>query len=151
MGSLPLYRTSGAGISLNGRSFGSGLGKSTASSKNPREHKATDIVAKMHTMCYNTHMKTFDWSIEKNEWLRRVRGLTFEDVVFHIQAGDILDIVEHANQARYPGQRLLVVDIEGYACLVPYVETEDTVFLKTIIPSRRMTKHYLGSKEDETN
>jgi uncharacterized DUF497 family protein len=92
-------------------------------------------------------MRSFDWDVEKNDWLRQVRGLTFEDVVFHIQAGDLLDVLEHPNPDRYPGQRIFVVNIEEYACLVPFVESEDTVFLKTIIPSRKMTKRYLGSTE----
>lgn len=102
-------------------------------------------------MCYNTHMKSFDWNIEKNTWLRKVRGLSFEEVVFHIQAGDLLDIVKHANQKRYPGQRIFIVNIEGYACLVPFIESADTIFLKTVIPSRKMTARYLGSKTDETH
>jgi len=73
--------------------------------------------------------------------------MCFEDVVFHISVGGILDTFEHPNQARYPGQQIHVIEIEGYAYLVPFVESEDEVFLKTIIPSRKATKTYLrGSK-----
>ena len=84
-------------------------------------------------------MKPFVWNREKNRLLQRERGIAFEDVVFHIMAGDILDTFEHPNQARYPGQQIHVIDIEGYAYLVPFVESDGEVFLKTIIPSRKAT------------
>ncbi|ACL74361.1 BrnT family toxin [Thioalkalivibrio sulfidiphilus] len=89
-------------------------------------------------------MKPITWDPGKNALLRSERGVSFEDVVFHISVGDILDTLEHPNQERYPGQRIHVIEIEGYAYLVPYVETADEVFLKTIIPSRKATKTYLG-------
>ena len=89
-------------------------------------------------------MKTISWSPEKNKLLQEERGLSFEDVVLHISNGDILDTFEHPNQERYPGQQIHVIDIEGYAYLVPFLESEDEVFLKTIIPSRKATKAYLG-------
>ena len=59
-------------------------------------------------------MKRYEWSPEKNEWLKRERGVGFEDVVFHIEAGDEVDLFEHPNQRRYPGQKISVVLIEGY-------------------------------------
>jgi len=89
----------------------------------------------------------FDWHIEKTDWLRQVRGITFEEIVYHIQAGNLLDVLEHANPRKYPGERIFIVNVDGYICLVPFVESDDTVFLKTIIPSRKMTKRYLGSEE----
>ena len=64
-------------------------------------------------------------------------------MVFCIERGQLLDIVEHPNQERYGGQRIFVVDIDGYAFLVPFVESEQKVFLKTIIPSRKATREYL--------
>ena len=91
-------------------------------------------------------MKRFDWDPAKNEWLRRVRGVTFGEIVFHIQAGGLLDVIEHPNPARYPGQRVFIVEVEGYACLVPFTESDEEIFLKTIIPSRKLTKRYLGGK-----
>jgi len=93
-------------------------------------------------------MKFFTWDNEKNEKLKRERGISFEEVVFHIERGDILDILEHPNQERYGGQRLLVINIEGYAYLVPYLESEDEVTLKTIIPSRKFTRLYLGREKE---
>ena len=89
-------------------------------------------------------MKTFAWNPDKNRLLRQDRGIGFEDVLFHIERGDVLDIIEHGNQDRYPGQRMYIVDVEGYAHLVPFVESGEEVFLKTIIPSRKATRDYLG-------
>ena len=89
-------------------------------------------------------MKYFNWSPEKNEWLKRERGISFEIVVFQIEAGNILDILEHVHQERYSDQRIFVIDFEDYAYLVPFVEDEDEVFLKTIIPSRKATRKYLN-------
>jgi hypothetical protein len=87
-------------------------------------------------------MKPFAWSLEKNEQLMAERNLCFEAVVVAIEAGELLDVLEHPNPARYPGQRLLVVRLNGYAHLVPYVESDDHLFLKTIIPSRRAQRQY---------
>ena len=89
-------------------------------------------------------MKPISWNPEKNALLKEQRGISFEDVVFHIMAGDILDTIDHPNQERYPGQQIHVVAIEEYVYLVPFVESEDEVFLKTIIPSRKATKTYQG-------
>ena len=89
-------------------------------------------------------MSLFDWNDEKNEWLKRERGLTFEDVIFHLTHDGLLDTIEHPNQKQYPGQRLFIINVDEYACIVPFVEDDDVIFLKTIIPSRKMTKLYLG-------
>ena len=88
-------------------------------------------------------MKYLNWNSEKNEILKRERGITFEEVVLHIVEGGLLDVIPHPNQDTYPGQRVFVVDVGNYACLVPFVEGEEGAFLKTIIPSRKMTRRYL--------
>ena len=95
-------------------------------------------------------MKYYVWDPEKNELLKKQRGVGFEDVVFHIEAGDEIDIVEHPNKKRYPNQKMSVVAIEGYVYLVPFVESETELFLKTIIPSRKATRQYLGEPDEET-
>jgi uncharacterized DUF497 family protein len=94
-------------------------------------------------------VKYFAWDDAKNAKLRAEHGIGFEDVVFHIQRGDLLDILEHPNPERYVGQRIFVVRREDYVYLVPFVEDEQTVFLKTIIPSRKATKQYLGGESDD--
>ena len=95
-------------------------------------------------------MKHYAWNPEKNDWLKRERGISFEDVVFHIGAGDEVDVFNHPNQESYPGQKISVVLIEGYAYLVPFLESEDEIFLKTVIPSRKASKQYSGETDDQT-
>jgi uncharacterized DUF497 family protein len=88
-------------------------------------------------------VKPFRWDPEKNEALRIERGLTFEAVVVAVESGGLLDILGHPNPAKYPRQRILVVELDGYVHLVPFVEEKDHFFLKTIIPSRKATRDYL--------
>lgn len=94
-------------------------------------------------------MKSFDWDDAKNAKLKADRGIGFEDIVFHIERGDLLETLEHPNPDRSPGQRIFVVRRDDYVYLVPFVEDEYTVFLKTIIPSRKATKQYLGEESDD--
>ncbi len=75
-------------------------------------------------------VKYFTWDEEKNEKLKAQRGVSFEEIVFHIERGAILDILEHPNQERYGGQRIFVVQREGYAYLVPFVEKKEQVVLR---------------------
>lgn len=89
-------------------------------------------------------MKTFDWNNEKNLKLKEERGISFEEVLYYIESGFVLDDLNNPNSEKYPNQSLLIVDIDNYAYLIPYIEDNDTVFLKTIIPSRKATKKYLG-------
>jgi len=89
-------------------------------------------------------MKSYDWSREKNQALKKDRGISFEEIVFHIENGDELDVYPHPNQERYPNQLISVVAVNNYAYLIPYIESEQGIFLKTIIPSRKATKRYIG-------
>jgi uncharacterized DUF497 family protein len=89
-------------------------------------------------------MTYYKWDYEKNEKLKVERGIGFEEVILHIERGDLIDVVEHPNQTKYPNQRMLVVTIKSYIYLVPFVEDEEGKFLKTIIPSRKATREYLG-------
>jgi uncharacterized DUF497 family protein len=91
-------------------------------------------------------MKLINWNSEKNQQLLSERGISFEDALVLIQQGVLLDIVEHPNKDKYPNQRIFIIEIDSYAYLIPYVETDDEIFLKTIIPSRKATKIYLGGK-----
>ncbi len=67
-------------------------------------------------------MSEFDWNDEKNEFLKSARSVSFEEVVFHIQNGDVLDVIKHPTAARYPKQNIIVLNIEGYVYLVPYLK-----------------------------
>jgi uncharacterized DUF497 family protein len=95
-------------------------------------------------MCYSPDVKHFSWSADKDRALREERGIGFAEILFHLEKGSLLDVMEHSNPDRYPGQRILVVDVGGYAVLVPFMEDDREVFLKTIIPSRKATRDYLG-------
>lgn len=97
-------------------------------------------------------MKYFTWNEAKNEKLKVERGIGFEEVVFLIGKGDLLDVLEHPNQQRYRGQRIFVVRRGDYVYLVPFLEDDREVFLKTIIPSHKATMQYLGkeAEDDET-
>ncbi len=87
-------------------------------------------------------MKSFEWNDEKNNWLRENRQISFEEIVFSIENGALIDTYEHPNQEKYPGQSVFVVKTDDYYYLVPFVEEEEYYFLKTIIPSRQAKKQY---------
>jgi len=89
----------------------------------------------------------FDWSDEKDALLRTERGAGFQDIVFHIERGDVLAVTDHPNRDKYSNQKILYVRIEDYVYLVPYVESDGRNFLKTIIPSRKATKHFLEEEK----
>ena len=88
-------------------------------------------------------MKPFRWSSGKNQQLGAQRSIHFEAVVVAIETGGLLDVLAHPNPEQYPGHRILVVEVNQYVYLVPYVEDDDYLFLKTIIPSRKATRDYL--------
>ena len=97
-------------------------------------------------MSYAAIMKTFKWNTEKNESLAAERGITFEEIVQKIASGAKLIETEHPNKRKYPNQKIMIIDVEGYAYLVPCVIEKNEYFLKTIIPSRKATKKYFGGK-----
>ncbi len=101
------------------------------------------FVDKMHTLCLIIIMKIYYWDIDKNDLLRRERGVSFEDILFYIEKGNILAIIKHPDENKYPGQKMYIIEINDYAYLVPFVETDNEIFLKTIIPGRKATKKYL--------
>lgn len=94
-------------------------------------------------------MKEFRWDLEKNEKLREERNLSFEQILFQIENGYLLDIIKHPNEKKYPSQKMFIIEIEKYIYLVPFLESEEEIFLKTIIPSRKATKEYLGIRGNE--
>jgi len=91
-------------------------------------------------------MKQCDWNREKNEWLRDNRNICFEDILFYLDNDLLIDDIAHPNQKKYVGQRMMVFNIEEYIFLVPYIESENEIFLQTIIPSSKETKKYLEKK-----
>lgn len=89
----------------------------------------------------------FRWDPQKNALLMRERGLSFEQITLAVEGGDVLQVIAHPNPARYPKQKIMVVAMDGYAFLVPFVQEEGGYFLKTIIPSRKATRDFLGLKD----
>lgn len=95
-------------------------------------------------------IKSYAWNEEKNQKLKTERNISFEVVVSNIASGNVLDLVEHPNQKKHKGQKIFIVNINNYAYLVPFVETDSEIFLKTIIPNRSATRKYLRGKHGKT-
>ena len=98
-------------------------------------------------MSQTVWVKYFDWNGSKNEQLKKERGISFEEVLLAIENNQILDIVVHSNRKLYPDQKIFIINVDSYAYLVPFVEDDVKVFLKTIIPSRKATKEYLVERK----
>ena len=89
----------------------------------------------------------YEWDPGKNEWLKKERNISFEQVIYHLSRGDVWKMADHPDQANYPGQKVYFVVIEDYIYLVPHIIEKNYVFLKTVIPSRKATKMYMEEKE----
>ena len=94
-------------------------------------------------------MKPFRWPPDKNDQLQAERGISFEEITVAVETGGLLEGVPHPNPKKYPRQKVMVVEVTGYAYLVPFVEEDDHFFLKTVIPSRKATRDYLGQGEQD--
>lgn len=106
----------------------------------------------MHTLSHNELMihvdSTYDFSAEKNQQLIRERCISFDEIIAALGDGKLLDVLEHPNSEKYAHQKMYVVDINGYIYLIPFVrQSENRVFLKTIFPSRKLTKFYLRNRK----
>lgn len=86
--------------------------------------------------------KSYNWNTEKNQMLIEERGISFERIVFEISMGNEVAVVMHPNQNKYPGQMISMIEVDDYIFLVPFIETESEIFLKTIIPSRKATRQF---------
>jgi len=88
--------------------------------------------------------KTIRYSLEKNELLKEQRDISFEDVILALESGKLLDDIKHPNKEKYPNQNIFIIliEIKDYVYLVPYVEDDTSIFLKTIFPSSKMNKKY---------
>ena len=93
-------------------------------------------------------MSIFNWNEEKNKWLKENRDIGFEDIVFLISEGNLIEVIKNPN-ALYSNQFMFVINFDDYIYLIPFVTDKNEIFLKTIIPSRKATKKYLGGRKDE--
>ncbi len=91
-------------------------------------------------------MQHFNWDKEKNIKLKETRGISFEEIVFYISNGAVIDIVENKNNEKYKNQFMFIINIDSYAYIVPFVENDEEIFFKTIFPSRKATKKYLDKE-----
>ncbi len=95
-------------------------------------------------------MKRIEWNEEKNLQLQRERGLSFEAIVVAIELGNLIDIVSNPS-SQHVDQQVFVIEMDDYLVLVPFVEDEEKIFLKTAFKSRKITKKYRRGINDEKN
>lgn len=86
------------------------------------------------------------WNEEKNKLLKENRRVSFEQIARAIAHKKVLDILPHPNKKRYKNQKIMLVNIKNYIYVVPFIEKEDALFLKTIYASRKYTKKYLKGR-----
>jgi len=97
-----------------------------------------------HIIFFMNKKWQFYYSQEKSMFLQNIRGICFKDIELAVEEGRVLDIIDHPNKAKYPDQKMYVLHINNYAYVVPFVKhSENKIFLKTIFPSRKLTKKYL--------
>jgi uncharacterized DUF497 family protein len=84
----------------------------------------------------------FDYNDEKNAKLLETRGIGFEDVIAILDTKGYLAVIDHPNPAKYPNQQIYVVEVNGYVYLVPFEKRGNKALLKTIYPSRKVTRLY---------
>ena len=88
----------------------------------------------------------YKWNENKNSILKSQRGFSFDDVLQKMQEDGVLDNYKHPNVEKYPNQYIYVIELGGYVHYVPYVHDGDDIFLKNIIPSRKLHRKY--TKDD---
>jgi uncharacterized DUF497 family protein len=84
-------------------------------------------------------MKYLNWDSEKNEILKHLRGISFEEIAYLIESDQILGIEENPIRSN---QKIYILEIGNYAVVVPFVGNDDEIFLKTAFPSRKYAKRY---------
>ena len=84
-----------------------------------------------------------DWSHEKNEFLKKERNISFEEIALHLSEGRLWKVTEHPNPKKYPNQRVFLVPVNDYIFFVPFIMDGEKFFLKTAFASRQATRDYL--------
>lgn len=92
-------------------------------------------------------MKYFYWNEQKNKLLKKIRNISFEEILLSISQYKLIEVIEHPNKNKYPYQKMFIVEVREYIYIVPFIEEEDRYYLKTIYPSRAATKKFLGKGE----
>jgi hypothetical protein len=92
-------------------------------------------------------VKRIEWNKDKDKILIEGRKISFKLVAEIITNNDIVSVIKHPNQEKYPNQRMFLINIKNYIYMIPFVEDEEKIFLKTIIPSRKYTRDYLNKNK----
>lgn len=90
-------------------------------------------------------MKRIYWDSAKNEKLKTERGISFEEILVCIENSEVLAIIQNPSK-KHSCQRAFVIGLNNYVYYIPFIEEGDDIFLKTIIPSRKLTREYLDSR-----
>jgi uncharacterized DUF497 family protein len=93
----------------------------------------------------------FDWEPEKNEQLKKERGISFEEIALLLGSGFLWKVTKHWNEKKYPNQRVFLLPIDGYVHAVPFVKEKNIFFLKTAFPSRKLTKQFKKELEKKND
>jgi hypothetical protein len=86
-------------------------------------------------------MKEIRFNKNKDEELKKLRGIGFDEIIEAINAGKIMEEIDHPNQKKYPKQRIYLINLRNYIYSVPFIEESEYYFLKTIYPSRKYKKN----------
>ncbi|MBT5934132.1 DUF4258 domain-containing protein [Sulfurimonas sp.] len=92
--------------------------------------------------------KQINWNEEKNQLLQIQRGISFEMVLEKLLKGEIIGRKSHPNSNKYPNQKIFILELDDYICFVAFVENDTEIFLKTIIPSRKLNKEHKGDRHE---
>ena len=102
-----------------------------------------------HILAKIVMIKRIEWNNDKNQQLKKERNLSFEQIQVAIEQDGLIDIIQHPRN-KYEHQQIMIINIEDYLVLVPFVEDNEKIFLKTAFKSRKMTKEYVRSKSHDT-
>ncbi len=89
-------------------------------------------------------MKDYKYNQEKNKFLIKERNVDFSEIIKALNDERLVDVIDNPNIKKYPNQRIFLVKIKKHIFSVPFIEEETYIFLKTIYPSQKYTKKYLG-------
>jgi hypothetical protein len=81
-------------------------------------------------------MAEFRFSDKKNQTLRSERKIAFEDLIPLLEIGSY-KIIPNPNQKQHSGEYAFLVEYNGYPHVIPFIEGDGDIHLKTIVPMRR--------------
>lgn len=91
----------------------------------------------------------YKFDSQKNRTLKKERSISFDEIIFYIEQGNLIDVIEHPNKKKYSGQRIYLVEVNNYVYLVPFYRVGNEISLITIFPSRKHTKKYINPTQQK--